>query len=39
MYNGHVHVLLAEGQLFLLSGKFGFRLPLLNNRLDITELS
>ena len=38
MYDGHVHVLLAEGQVFY-SGKFGFRLTLLNNRLDMTELS
>ena len=39
MYNGHVHVLLASGQLFLLSGKFDFPLYLLNDRLDIAELS
>ena len=32
MYDGHVHDLLAEGQVFLVSGKFGFRLPLLNVR-------
>ena len=38
MYDGHVHVLFADGQLFLLSG-IGFRLPLLNDRLDVTELS
>ena len=39
MYDGHVHVLLALGQLFLLSGKFGFPLPLLNDRLDIADRS
>ena len=39
MYDGHFHVLLAYDQLFLLFGYFGFPLPFLNDRLDITELS